>query len=154
MIRYSAVTIADPMKWLHLCVAAGLSSLFVVAPALGTEKPAPLEKCGAPPAGVSRLASYVGVEVPARYWVDLSWQDGEWRPADHLPMPHHHATRLELTNVAAFSSLAKYRRGRVRFTIDIASRDIRKVSDRNGWRVTYAARIVEACLPPAAREPA
>ena len=65
-----------------------------------------------------------------RYWVAVTWQDGEWRPADNLPMPHHHATRLELTNVAAFPSLAKHRDVRVRLTIDITSRDIRKVPNR------------------------
>ena len=45
-----------------------------------------------------QLGSYVDVKVPAKYWVDMTWQDGEWRPAEHIPMPHHHATRLELTN--------------------------------------------------------
>ena len=67
--------------------------------------------------------------------------------ADNLPMPYHHATRLELTNVAAFPSLAKHRGVRVRLTIDITSRDIRKVPNRNEWRATYAARIVRACRP-------
>ena len=40
-----------------------------------------LPACGEPPAGVSQLASYVDVKVPAKYWVDMIWQDGEWRPA-------------------------------------------------------------------------
>jgi hypothetical protein len=66
-------------------------------------------------------------------------------------MPHHHATRLELTNVAAFPALARHRDRRVRLTIDVTSREIRKVSDRNEWRATYAATIVQACLPPASR---
>ena len=105
--------------------------------------------CGAPPAGVAQLASYTDVDVPARYWVEVTWQDGEWRPAGSLPMPYHHATRLELTNVAAFPSLAQHRDGRVRLTIDITSRDIRKVANRNEWRATYAASIVRACVPPA-----
>ena len=105
--------------------------------------------CGAPPAGVAQLASYDEVKVPARYWVDVTWQDGEWRPADDLPMPYHHATRLELTNVAAFPSLAKHRDARVRLTIDITSRDIQKAPNRNQWRATYAASIVRACVPPA-----
>ena len=98
-----------------------------------------------------RLASYVDAKVPAKYWVDMTWQDGEWRPADHIPMPHHHATRLELTNVADFASLAAYRSKRVRFTIEIASRDIRKVPDRNEWRATYRARILDACVHTAGR---
>ena len=121
--------------------------MFVVAPARASTKPTGLAKCGAPPAGVPQLVSYNDVKVPARYWVDVAWHDGEWRPAGQLPMPHHHATRLELTNLGAFPALARHRDGRVRLTIDITSRDIRKVPSRNEWRATYAARIVEACRP-------
>jgi hypothetical protein len=62
-------------------------------------------------------------------------------------MPHHHATRLELTNVAAFPALAHHRDSRVRLTVDIRSRDTRKVPNRNEWRATYAATIVDACVP-------
>ena len=144
----SLATIADS-RWLPLCITAGLCGLLVVAPARASGKPASLATCGAPPAGVAQLASYVDVAVPARYWVDMTWQDREWRPAGSLPMPYHHATRLELTNVAAFPSLAKHRDGRVRLTIDITSRDVRKVPNRNEWRATYAASIVRACVPPA-----
>ena len=96
-----------------------------------------------------QLASYVDVKVPAKYWVDMTWQDGEWRPAEHIPMPHHHATRLELTNVLEFASLSANRNKRVRFTVEIASRDIRKVADRNEWRTTYRARILSLCVPRA-----
>ena len=135
-----------------LALAAGLCSLLVVAPARASDKVARLAKCaGSPPAGVPQLASYNDVQVPGRYWIDVIWQDREWQPAEHLPMPHHHATRLELTNVAAFPALVRRRDGRVRLTIDITSRDIRKVPDRNEWRATYAATIVQACLPPASR---
>ena len=105
-----------------------------------------LPKCADPPPGVPQLASYVDVKVPAKYWVDMAWQDGEWRPAAHIPMPHHHATRLELTNVAELAALAAHRDKRVRFTVEIASRDIRKVTDRNEWRATYRANILGACV--------
>jgi hypothetical protein len=118
----------------------------MAAPTSASGKQVGLAKCGEPPAGVPQLASYNDVKVPARYWVDVAWQEGEWRPAERLTMPHHHATRLELTNVAAFPSLARHRDGRVRLTINLTSRDIRKVPDRNEWRATYAATIVEACV--------
>ena len=108
---------------------------------------APLAVCVEPPAGVSQLASYVDLKVPAKYWVDMIWQDGEWRPEAHIPMPHHHATRLELTNVAEFAALAAQRDKRVRFTVEITSRDIRKVPDRNEWRATYRAKILGVCVP-------
>jgi hypothetical protein len=110
---------------------------------------APPGWCAEPPAGVPQLASYVDVKVPAKYWVDMTWQDGEWRPAAHIPMPHHHATRLELTNVTEFAALARHRDKRVRLTVEVASRDIRKVPGRNQWRATYHARILALCVPRA-----
>ena len=134
---------------LPLCITAGLCSLLVVGPARASGKPARLATCGGPPAGVAQLTSYDDVEVPSRYWVEMTWRDGEWWPADNLPMPYHHATRLELTNIAAFPLLAKHRDGRVRLTIDITSRDIRKVPNRNEWRARYTASIVRACVPAA-----
>ena len=118
----------------------------MASPAQASGK-ARLPACGDPPAGVPQLASYVDVKLPATYWVDMTWQDGEWRPAEHIPMPHHHATRLELTNAADFTSLVAHRSKRVRFTVEIASRDIRKVANRNEWRATYRARILGVCVP-------
>jgi hypothetical protein len=97
---------------------------------------------------VPQLASFIEVQVPARYWVDVRWQGAQWHPAEPLPMPHHHATRLELTNVATFPGLTKHRDARVRLTIDVRSREIHKVPNRNEWRATYTATIVDACLPP------
>ncbi len=118
----------------------------MASPAQASGK-APLPACGDPSAGVPQLASYVDVKVPAKYWVDMTWQDSEWRPAEHIPMPQHHATRLELTNVADFASLATHRDKRVRFTVEFASRDVRKVPGRNEWRATYRARILGVCVP-------
>ena len=134
--------------WLSLGLAAGLCSLLVVCSARASDKPAGLAKCGPPPADVPQLKSYVDVQVPARYWLEVVWRDGEWQPAEHLPMPHHHATRLEVTNVADFPALAKHRDARVRMTIDVRSRDIRKVPNRDEWRATYAAAMVAACVAP------
>jgi len=127
----------------RVCLVAGLCWALVAITAHASGLPS----CAEPPAGVPRLASYVDVKVPAKYWVDMTWQDGEWRPADHIPMPHRHATRLELSNVADFASLAAHRSKRLRFTIDIASRDIHKVPDRNEWRATYRGRILSLCVP-------
>jgi hypothetical protein len=128
-----------------LCLLALLS-----AHAFAAGRPAKLPACGPAPAGAARLASYVGVQVPGTYSVDVTWQDGEWRPADNLPMPHHHATRLELTNAAAFTSLDGHRAERVRLTVEITARDVRKVSGRGQWRTTYHARILDACVRTAA----
>jgi hypothetical protein len=138
--------------WLWLALTAGLCSPLVVGRARASDKAAGLAKCGgSAPANVPQLTSYIDVRVPARYWIEVTWRDGEWQPADHLPMPHHHATRLELTNLAAFPALARHREGRVRLTIDVSSRETHKVPNRNEWRTTYTATIVAACAPPAPR---
>ena len=133
-------------------VAAGLSCLLVVVAAHASDKTVGLAKCGGtPPANVQRLASFIDIQVPSRYWVDVTWRGGQWHPADPLPMPHHHATRLELTNEAAFPALTKHREGRVRLTIDVSSRETHKVPNRNDWRTTYTATIVQACVPSTRR---
>jgi hypothetical protein len=40
-----------------------------------------------------------------------------------------------------------HRGDRVRFTLDVTSRDIRQVARRSEWRATWFARIVGVCLP-------
>jgi hypothetical protein len=132
-----------PPLWLTASLCSALVSLTAQASGLPT--------CADPPAGVAQLASYVDVKVPAKYWVDMTWQDGEWRPAAQIPMPPHHATLLELTNVTEFAALSAHRGKHVRFAVEIASRDIRKVPNRNEWRATYRARILEACVRAAGR---
>jgi len=96
---------------------------------------------------VARLESYIDVQVPATYWVEMISDGNGWRPAEHIPMPHHHATRLELANLADFPALSARKGERLRFTVEIASREIRQVSGRREWRATYHARIVAVCIP-------
>jgi hypothetical protein len=95
-----------------------------------------------------RLASFVDARVPGEYWVDMVYAGGEWQPAEHVPMPYHHATRLELVNEAAFPELARRRGERVRMTIELLSRDIHPVPGRHAWRTTYTARIVAVSADP------
>ncbi len=96
---------------------------------------------------LAQLKSYVDVEVPATRWVDMVSDGGDWRPADHIAMPHHHASRLELANVADFPALTAHQSGRVRFTVEITSREIHQVPGRREWRATYFARIIAVCVP-------
>ena len=127
-------------------MSVGLLSTLMSGPAHGSDNPETLPACGETPVGTRRLTSFVNLKVPAKYWVEMTWHDREWWPAGHIPMPHHHATRLELTNVEEFTSLAAHRSERVRLTVEITSREIRKVPDRNQWRATYRAKILDACL--------
>jgi hypothetical protein len=106
--------------------------------------PARLAECEAP--RERKLDSYWELEVPGRYWVDLRF-DSEWVPAEHIPMPHHHATRLALENLADCPALASHQGERVRVTVEILSREIEPVPGRGAWRTTYRARVLSACLP-------
>lgn len=112
-----------------------------------------LRKCGEPPADLARLASYWNVKIPARYWIDLAFDGTEWTPPELLPMPPHHTTRLELADVPPAVASRSRIDERVRFTIEITSREIRPVVDRHQWRVTYHARVIDACVPAASEPP-
>lgn len=96
---------------------------------------------------IRHLQSYWDVQLQAVYWIDLVFNGTEWWPETTLPMPHHHATRLELTNMADFPALAAHQASRVRFTLEVTTRDIQQVPGRHQWRVTYHARIVGVCAP-------
>jgi hypothetical protein len=106
-----------------------------------------LPPCDDSAPAVARLESYVDLQTPATHWVEMIFDGGEWRPADHIAMPRHHATRLELANLADFPALTAHQVGRVRFTLEITSREIHQVSGRREWRATYHARIVAVCVP-------
>ena len=93
-----------------------------------------------------KLASYLDVEIPGTYWIDMHDDGTGWRPVEHLPMPHHHATRLELTNAADFAERLRGIGRRARFVIEIRSREICPVAG-SSWRATYHAHILEMCAP-------
>ncbi len=96
---------------------------------------------------VARLTSYVDLPVPLTHWVEMIFDGGEWRPADPIAMPHHHASRLELANLADFPALTAHEGERVRFTVEVTAREIRQAAGRRAWRATYHARVVAVCLP-------
>jgi hypothetical protein len=113
----------------------------------GEHKPVPPWPDCDPLAGVPGLDSYWNVKVPGKYWIDMVWNDNEWEPAEPIPMPLHHATRLELTNLSAFPSLVSHRGRRIRFTVEITARDIRSSGGaRPEWRATYRARAIDTCI--------
>ena len=106
-----------------------------------------LPRCGAPPPGVPRLESYWNVRVPGTYWLDMVFSGDEWQPPEVLPMPYHHATRLELIHGAELPSLSAHQSERLRFTVEITSREVHQVAGRQEWRATYVARVVGVCVP-------
>lgn len=101
-------------------------------------------RCHDPPG--QKLASFYSVALRRTYWIDMYDDGAGWQPIEHVPMPHHHATRLELTNAAAFLD-RRVRRGtrRARFIIQIRAREIRPASAGRPWFTTYRAHVLEAC---------
>lgn len=87
------------------------------------------------------------VEIGARYFVDVTLQGGEWAPAEHVPMPLHHATRIEWANPEKIAELGAAATGRLRFTFTAEARDISQVPGRHAWRVVLTARITAICRP-------
>jgi len=118
-----------------------LSDPRPAAPADGAADAAP--PCPGP--AVPRLESYLDVRIPDVYWLEMNHGSGGWEPAQHLRMPLHHATRLDLTNLADFPHLAAGVTGPVRLVIEITARDIEHDPARATWFATYHARIVEVC---------
>lgn len=96
----------------------------------------------------AQLTSYLEAEVPAVYWLELTYEAGQWLPARALPMPRHHATRLELGNLGDFPVLAQPTALRVRATLELLSRDVRQVPGQHQWRTTYHARVLTVCPLP------
>ncbi|MBI5534784.1 MAG: hypothetical protein HY898_18810 [Deltaproteobacteria bacterium] len=106
-----------------------------------------LPQCGESTKGIRELDSYWEVQVPGTYWLDMIFTGSEWSPANAIPMPHHHATRLELSNASDFPVLASHQGRQLRFTVEIEAREIQKVAGREQWRATYRARITGVCVP-------
>ena len=96
------------------------------------------------PPQAEKLASFYEVRMRSTYWIEMYDDGAGWQPIEHLPMPHHHATRIELTNAAAFEGL--FRRGprRARFVLEMRARELAAAA-AGPWRMTYRALILEAC---------
>jgi hypothetical protein len=130
-----------PLAGVALLAAAGATSCRT-----GPER---LPRCGEPPSGIRRLESYWDVQLPATYWLDMVFKENEWQPAESLPMPPHHATHLELIHGTVLRALSVHQTERLRFTVEITSRDVQPVAGRREWRATYVARVVGVCAPRA-----
>jgi hypothetical protein len=114
------------------------------APAADPHEAERRARCRNPPA--EKLASFNSVAMRGRYWIDMYDDGAGWQPIEHVPMPYHHATRLELTNAAAFER--RFGRGtrRARFVIEIRSREIKPATAGRPWMTTYHAHVLEACV--------
>lgn len=90
---------------------------------------------------------YTAIEIGGRYFVDVEQRSGEWAPAEHVPMPRHHATRLEWQNPDMIAALGPAATGRLRVTLVVESREIRPVPGRHEWRALVKAKILAICSP-------
>ncbi len=100
------------------------------------------------PTSVARLESWSEAHVPGVYWLDLQRADHGWEPAEPIRMPHNHATRLELTNVAEIPLLDRAIGAKARIVVELTDRDLQHDEARATWFATYRARVVEVCAPP------
>lgn len=116
------------------------------APDLGA--PDPFAPCPAEPADPSAQTpalSLIDLEYDAPYHLLVARESGEWVAAERLPMPRHHASRIDWRNLADFPALADAT-GRLRFTLKIEERAIQRVAERR-WDARYTAVIVAVCRP-------
>lgn len=100
------------------------------------------------PTSVAHLESWSEARVPGVYWLDLRRADQGWEPAEPIRMPHDHATRLELTNVAEVPLLGRAVGAKARVVVELTDRDIQHDEARATWFATYRAHVVEVCAPP------
>jgi hypothetical protein len=119
---------------------AGPAVVAIEAAAVAARK----ARCRNPPG--KKLTSLSSVELPGTYWIDMYNDGADWQPVDHLPMPYHHAARLELTNAADFSD--RFGRGtrRARFFLEVRSRRIRPATAGRPYLATYRAHVLDLCV--------
>ena len=84
------------------------------------------------------------------YGVEVINDADEWVPAEVIPAPMHHDTRLEWSNVELLGPAAP---GRRHVTLTVESRDIEKVPEYRAWDTTVRARITAVCTPRAPLRP-
>lgn len=96
-----------------------------------------------------RLASFGDVTIPSTFDVDMVLDDGEWRPAPSIRLVLHHATRLEIENLADFEKgLPTAPGARAVFTLTFVDERIQPPASGSGYfRSTYSARITQVCEP-------
>ncbi|MEZ4383901.1 MAG: hypothetical protein R3A79_21395 [Nannocystaceae bacterium] len=130
--------------------AAPATSAPSVAPPRDPEPPAdaaadPFAPCPAdeptPPLSLIDL----DYDAPYHLLVERAGEGGEWVAAERLPMPRHHASRIDWRNLADHPELAAAS-GRLRFTLRVESRSIERVAERR-WNASYSAVIVAVCRP-------
>jgi hypothetical protein len=106
--------------------------------------PPRLEPCGATAA--PPLTSFVGLKVPASYWVDMAFEGGGWSPSK--PIPASHPTAIDLRNQDAFPVLAQQRGAVVRVTVRLERAPLKsRIGAGPDWRWLYVAAIERLCAP-------
>jgi len=98
------------------------------------------------------LFQTLDARIPGTYRVDMTYDGGEWVPATLVGSPLHHATRVELVNLADFEPLPHDRP--LTFVVELLDQEVREATTgaenagaRGGksLRSTYRAKIVSIC---------
>ena len=94
-----------------------------------------------------RLASFGDVTIPSTFDVDMVLDAGQWLPAPSVRILLHHATRVELENLADFDESLPTAPG-ARAVLTLTFVDERIGPGSGGYfRSTYVARITRVCEP-------
>jgi hypothetical protein len=93
------------------------------------------------------LLSFVGIEIPGRYWFDarVDLATGSWTPRRPIRTLHHHRSRLQLSEVDDLSELPHSSAQLPRLVVDIIKVDSTKIANQYSWVSVYHARVVRAC---------
>lgn len=149
VVAFAAACAGDPAASDAARPPPPVEATPVTAPAMPTPASTTPPPASPPPCGPTAAPAldYRHLEIGAAYHVVVVQSGDEWLPADSVPMPMHHATRIEWQNPGVITALGPAASGRLRFTFTVDARDIRQVPDRRAWRVTVRATITDICAP-------
>lgn len=83
----------------------------------------------------------LALEPDVAYVADFRLDTG-WQPVEMLPMPRHHAARIELANLDDFGQLRFGRWKQARVTFRLLKTDVQAIDPPRRWNTIYTAEIL------------
>lgn len=99
--------------------------------------------------GLPVFDSYYDVADGARFQATLRYdpQSHDWAVEPQPEILHHHATRIDWSNLDTIGGLGRASGGEVHVTFRFESSEVEKIPDEHAWLSTHVATIETACLP-------
>jgi len=95
-----------------------------------------------------QLRSFLDVKPHDVFSATVHATRAEWTLAEPVAFPRHHAVRLEFSNQDAFPAFPEQPEQMLRVFFEVTSQDIEQVPDREQWRNTIRARLLDVCPLP------